>query len=35
MARATGAIDIHHHYVTPGVLEEATRPGKTLGVELV
>ena len=28
------AIDIHHHYVPPEVLEEAKRHGKTLGVEL-
>src|SRR5512142_1226115 len=28
------AIDIHHHYVPNGLLEEAQRHGKTLGVEL-
>jgi aminocarboxymuconate-semialdehyde decarboxylase len=29
------AIDIHHHYVAPEVLEEVKRHGKTLGVELL
>ena len=29
----TGAIDIHHHYVPPQLLEEAKRHGKALGVE--
>ncbi len=29
----SGAIDIHHHYVPPGLLEEAKRHGKALGVE--
>ncbi len=28
------AIDIHHHYVPAGLLEEAKNHGKTLGVEL-
>ncbi|MGH7770753.1 MAG: amidohydrolase family protein [Candidatus Binatia bacterium] len=27
------AIDIHHHYVPPGLLEEAKRHGRALGVE--
>jgi len=30
----TCAIDIHHHYVPTGLLDEAKRHGKTLGVEL-
>jgi aminocarboxymuconate-semialdehyde decarboxylase len=29
------AIDIHHHYVPAGLLEEAKRSGKALGVEVV
>jgi len=28
------AIDIHHHYVPPGLLEESRRHGKALGVEV-
>lgn len=28
------AIDVHHHYVPQGLLEEAKKHGKTLGVEL-
>ena len=28
------AIDIHHHYVPPGLLAEAKRHGKALGVEI-
>ncbi len=28
------AIDIHHHYIPPALLEEARRHGKTLGVEV-
>ena len=28
------AIDIHHHYVPSGLLEEAKKHGKALGVEL-
>jgi aminocarboxymuconate-semialdehyde decarboxylase len=31
----TRAIDIHHHYVPPALLEESKRHGKALGVELV
>ncbi len=30
-----GAIDIHHHYVPAGLVEEAKRNGKALGVEVV
>ncbi len=30
----TCAIDIHHHYVPPGLLEESKRHGKALGVEV-
>ena len=30
---ASRAIDIHHHYVPPGLLDEAKRHGKALGVE--
>ena len=29
------AIDIHHHYVPNGLLEETRNHGKTLGVELI
>ena len=32
---AERAIDIHHHYVPPGLLDEAKRRGKALGVEAV
>ncbi len=28
------AIDIHHHYLPPGLVEEAKRNGKSLGVEI-
>jgi aminocarboxymuconate-semialdehyde decarboxylase len=35
MALAIEAIDIHHHYVPPALLEEAKRHGKALGVELI
>ncbi len=30
----TCAIDIHHHYFPPGVLEEGKRHGSALGVEV-
>src|SRR5574341_1900882 len=30
---ASTAIDIHHHYVPPSLLQEAKRHGKALGVE--
>jgi len=29
-----GAIDIHHHYVPPALIDEARRHGKALGVEV-
>ena len=29
------AIDIHHHFLPPGLVEEAKRHGKTLGVEII
>ena len=35
MALRTVAIDIHHHYVPAGLVEEAKKNGKTLGVEVV
>jgi len=28
------AIDIHHHYLPPGLVEEAKSHGKALGVEI-
>src|SRR3970040_1955120 len=31
----TCAIDIHHHYVPSGLLEECKKRGKQLGVELI
>jgi aminocarboxymuconate-semialdehyde decarboxylase len=32
-AKASRAIDIHHHYIPPELIDEVKRSGKTLGVE--
>ena len=31
--RPAGAIDIHHHYIPPELIDEVKRNGKALGVE--
>ena len=33
-AQPVRAIDIHHHYTPPELLEEATKHGESLGVEV-